>query len=380
MSKLTERARERQVGTPGRGRRRRTSTPSRPSEQPLVPRRRATSSGASGPSSAGTPRSWWSRPTSTPTASAATSPRSPPRPRSTRSASTTSSGARTTATPATTSTSRATPRPGIYARAFLEGRLDEAQLDHFRREIGRRRACRQLPAPAAHARLLGVPDGVDGPRPDQLDLPGPLQPLPPQPPHRRHQRSRGCGASSATASATSPRRSAPSPWPAASGSTTSPGSSTATCSASTARCGATARSSRSSRPSSAAPAGTSSRSSGARAGTSCWPSDVDGVLLDKMNTTVDGEFQRYAVESRRLHPRALLRPRPPAAQAGRAPQRRGPARPAPRRPRLPEALRRLQGRHRAGAARRRSSWPRRSRAGRSGPTSRAATPPTRSRR
>ena len=26
--------------------------------------------------------------------------------------------------------------------------------------------------------------------------------------------------------------------------------------------------------------------------------DVDGVLLNKMNTTVDGEFQRYAVESR----------------------------------------------------------------------------------
>ena len=43
---------------------------------------------------------------------------------STRSASTTSSGARTTAAAATRSSSRATPRPGIYARAFLEGRLD----------------------------------------------------------------------------------------------------------------------------------------------------------------------------------------------------------------------------------------------------------------
>ena len=29
-----------------------------------------------------------------------------------------------------------------------------------------------------------------------------------------------------------------------------------------------------------------------------------------MNTTVDGEFQKYAVESRRVHPRALLRSRP----------------------------------------------------------------------
>jgi pyruvate dehydrogenase E1 component len=26
-------------------------------------------------------------------------------------------------------------RPGIYARAFLEGRISEAQLDHFRREV-----------------------------------------------------------------------------------------------------------------------------------------------------------------------------------------------------------------------------------------------------
>ena len=80
--------------------------------------------------------------------------------------------------------------PGIYARAFLEGRLDEDQLDHFRREIGGDGPV-VVPAPAAHARLLGVPHGVDGPRPDQLDLPGPLQPLPPQPPHRRHQRVAG---------------------------------------------------------------------------------------------------------------------------------------------------------------------------------------------
>ena len=211
----------------------------------------------------------------------------------------------------------------------------------------RRRRAVELPAPVAHARLLGVPDGVDGPRPDQLDLPGPLQPLPPQPPHRRHQRARGCGASSATARPTSPRRSARSRSPAASSSTTSSGSSTATCSASTARCAATARSSRSSRPSSAAPAGTSSRSSGAKAGTSCSPATSTACCSHKMNTTVDGEFQRYAVESRRLHPRALLRPRPPPAQAGRAPVRRRAAGPAPRRPRLPEALRRLQGRHRA---------------------------------
>ena len=36
----------------------------------------------------------------------------------------------------------------------------------------------ELPAPAADARLLGVPDGVDGARPDHRALPRPLQPLP----------------------------------------------------------------------------------------------------------------------------------------------------------------------------------------------------------
>ena len=50
---------------------------------------------------------------------------------------------------------------------------------------------------------------------------------------------------------------------------------------------------------------------------------------------------------RRVHPGALLRPRPAAAQAGRAPVRRRPPQAAPRRARLPQALRRLQGRDRA---------------------------------
>ena len=36
-----------------------------------------------------------------------------------------------------TCTSRATPLPGVYARAYLEGRLTEDDLDHFRMEIGR---------------------------------------------------------------------------------------------------------------------------------------------------------------------------------------------------------------------------------------------------
>ena len=50
--------------------------------------------------------------------------------------------------------------------------------------------------------------------------------------------------------------------------------------------------------------------------------DVDGVLLNKMNTTVDGEFQKYATEDGAYIRRALLRPGPPAAGPGRAPLRR----------------------------------------------------------
>ena len=44
-----------------------------------------------------------------------------------------------------------------------------------------------VPAPAADAGLLGVPDRVDGPHRPQRDLPGPVQPLHEQPRHQGHQ-------------------------------------------------------------------------------------------------------------------------------------------------------------------------------------------------
>ena len=79
--------------------------------------------------------------------------------------------------------------PGIYARAFLEGRLTADQLDGFRQEHSHPGGGHPvLPAPAADAGLLGVPDGVDGPRPDERDLPGPVQPLPARPRHQGHLR------------------------------------------------------------------------------------------------------------------------------------------------------------------------------------------------
>ncbi len=124
------------------------------------------------------------------------------------------------------------------------------------RDRPRRARAVVVPAPPADARLLGVPDRLDGPRPDHGALPGPVQPLPPEPPHRRHLRQPRAGRSSATARPTSPRPSARSRSPRASSSTTSSSSSTATCSASTVRYAATARSSRNSKRPSAAQAGT----------------------------------------------------------------------------------------------------------------------------
>ena len=78
-------------------------------------------------------------------------------------ASTTSGTPRARTTAATCSTSRATSSPGIYARAFLEGRLTEEQLLQLP-PGGRRQGHLELPAPEADARVLAVPDRLDGPR------------------------------------------------------------------------------------------------------------------------------------------------------------------------------------------------------------------------
>ena len=86
--------------------------------------------------------------------------------------------------------------------------------------------------------------------------------------------------------------------------------------------------------------------------------DVDGVLLNKMNTTVDGEFQRYAVESGAYIREHFFGPDPRLRSMVEHLSDDDLRSAAPRRPRLPQALRRLQGRHRARRARRRSSWPR----------------------
>ena len=84
--------------------------------------------------------------------------------------------------------------PGMYARAFMEGRLTEEDLDGFRQEkskAGPRPVL--LPAPAADAGVLGIPHRVDGHRADERDLPGPVQPVPAQPRPERHLRPAGLG-------------------------------------------------------------------------------------------------------------------------------------------------------------------------------------------
>ena len=76
--------------------------------------------------------------------------------------------------------------PGIYARAFLEGRLTADQLDGFRQEHSHPGG--GLPS-YPHPRLM--PEFWKFPRcrwawPAQRDMPSPVQPLPARPRHQGH--------------------------------------------------------------------------------------------------------------------------------------------------------------------------------------------------
>ena len=137
--------------------------------------------------------------------------------------------------------------PGIYARAFLEGRLTEEHLDGFRREVVGDARHPELPAPTADAGLLGVPDRVDGSRPAERGRAGTVQPVPAAPRDRRHERRAGLGFVGDGEMDEPESMAGAVDRGARATSTTSSSSSTATCSASTARCAATTRSSRSSR-------------------------------------------------------------------------------------------------------------------------------------
>ena len=109
--------------------------------------------------------------------------------------------------------------PGIYARAFVEGRLTEQQMLNFRREVDGQRTL-VLSASVADAGLLAVPDRVDGPRTDHGDLPGALHEVSRGARPRPRRATARSGPSWATARWTSRNRSAQSRSPRARSSTT----------------------------------------------------------------------------------------------------------------------------------------------------------------
>ena len=71
--------------------------------------------------------------------------------------------------------------------------------------------------------------------------------------------------------------------------------------------------------------------------------DTTGLLLKRMGEVVDGEFQTYVTQGRRVHPPALLRQVSGTARPGFAPERRRSVPAAPRRARSAQGLQRLQG-------------------------------------
>ena len=142
--------------------------------------------------------------------------------------------------------------PGIYARAYLEGASPSSNCSIP--AGSRRQGHPVVPASLADAGLLAVPDGVDGL--------GPLMAIY-QARFMNYLEDRGIAdrgrkvwAFLGDGEMDEPESLGAISLPGARSSTTWSSSSTATCSGSTGRCAATARSSRSSRAPSAAPAGT----------------------------------------------------------------------------------------------------------------------------
>ena len=194
--------------------------------------------------------------------------------------------------------------PGVYARAFLEGRLCADDLAHYRQELVApahgARGLTSYPHPQLMPDFWQFPTGSMGIGPInaiyQARFMRYLQHRGLLAGRRAARRSAVSGASSATARWTSPSRSPRSRSPRASSSTTAPSSSTATCSASTGRCAATAASSTSSSRCSPAPAGTSSSACGARDWDVLFARDHGHALMRAFAHTVDGQFQTLSAK------------------------------------------------------------------------------------
>ena len=82
--------------------------------------------------------------------------------------------------------------PGIYARAFVEGRLTEEQLLRFRQEVDGG-GLSLLSASLADAGFLAVPDRLHGPRPADGHLPGALPEIPAGPRPGANRGAQGLG-------------------------------------------------------------------------------------------------------------------------------------------------------------------------------------------
>ncbi len=127
-----------------------------------------------------------------------------------------------------------------------------------------------LSAPVADAGVLAVSDRVDGTGSDDGHLSGPLHSLSRASRDGAGLGSQGLGVLRGRGDGRARIDGRPHDAGARKARQFGVRRSTAICSASTVRCAATARSSRNWRPRFSAPAGTSSRSSGVRAGTGCW--------------------------------------------------------------------------------------------------------------
>ena len=303
--------------------------------------------------------------------------------RSTRSASTTSSAARTTATPATTSTSRATPPPASTPGRSSRAASTEDDLDHFRREIGRGgTGLSSYP----HPRLM--PDFWEFPT-VSMGL-GPITAIY-QARFNRYLHNRQIDDTSQSRV-----------WCFLGDGECDEPETLGAHLAGRPRAARQPDLRRQLQPAAPRRPGARQRQDhpGARGHLPRRRLERhQGHLgLEVGRAARQGQGRRAAQQDehhrrRRVPALRASRPAPTSAttssaptrgcaQMVAAPHRRRPAQPAPRRPRLPQALRRLQGGHREPRHRARPTviLPRRSRAGRSARASRAATPPTRSRR
>ena len=162
-----------------------TSTRFRPSRSRGSPATRP-SSAASARTCGGTRWRWWTAPITDSTGSAVTSPPTRRPRRSTRSGFNHFFHGKDDGGHGDQVFIQGHAAPGIYARAFLEGRLTEDQLDAFRREVDGN-GLLVVSASPAHAGVLGVPDRLHGPRPAERGRAGADQPVPAAPRARRHQ-------------------------------------------------------------------------------------------------------------------------------------------------------------------------------------------------